>query len=115
MSKQEIEDEIQARLEFKMNEMMDGLKNRIKFKYSQAWDMTRESQYHWQAFEEVATMMMKEMKMAPPNNEMAKTRKWEAKEKAVNNLIGDLKLYGTRDYDIKVRCIVRAIEKAQNW
>ncbi len=41
----EIEKEVQARVEFKLSELLTAVKNRVGFKYRQAFDMTRESQY----------------------------------------------------------------------
>jgi len=110
----EIEKEVQARVEFKLSELLTAVKNRVGFKYRQAFDMTRESQYAWQAFEELEGMLKKEVMMATPYDEMDKQAKWMAKEKAVANLIKSLKLDGY-DKQQKVKFIVSEIENAQNY
>lgn len=114
MKELEIEQEIQARVEFKMNEFLTALKNRINFKYRQTFDMTQKSQYAWQSFEEISEMMKKEINLPTPCDEMAKRRKWELKEKAVEKIVKSLDLYG-RNYDSKINTIVSAVETAQNW
>lgn len=111
----DIEGEVQARVEFKMNELLEGVKNRVGHKYRQAFDMTRESQYMWQAFEELEGMVKKEVAMATPYNDMHKREKWEAKEKAVRNIVQSLDLKERRDYHQKVKVLVSEIEAAQNF
>lgn len=115
MTEYEVEKEIQARLEFKINELLTGIKNRVAIKYSQAWDMTRESEYAWKAFEEIGAMATKELKMATPYPDMDRRRKWQAKQVAVDNLIKSLDLRGRPDWDRKVRIIASEIEQAQNY
>lgn len=115
MSEQEIEKEVQARVEFKMNELLTGVKNKLKFKYGQAFDMTKESEHNWKAWQELQEMVIKETNMTTPYNDMDKRKKWEAKEKAVAEIVESLDLKGSRNYQYKVRIIVRNIENAQNY
>lgn len=115
MTESEIEAEVQARVEFKMNEFFTGVKNIVGWKYKQAFDMTQKSQYIWQAFEELEQMFRKEIKMPTPYDDMAKRRKWEAKEEAVKNITESLDLRGLRYYPDKIRVIAREVEKAQNF
>ena len=114
MTENDKEREIQARVEFKMNELLTGIKNRVGHKYNQAFDMTRESEQAWKAFSEIAEMVKKETFMATPRNDMDKHAKWLAKEAAVKNIMEHFKCRG-RDYDEKVRGLVNEIEKAQNY
>jgi len=115
----DIEAEVQARIEFKMNEFLTGIKNAVKYKYGQAFDMTQKSQYIWQAFEEIEQMFKKEIWMPPPYNDMVKRRKWEAKETAVNEIMESIRTtfrgYNSNGRDRIVRSIVSAVEKAQNF
>jgi hypothetical protein len=115
MTPQEIEKEIQARVEFKLNELLTGVKNRVGFKYKAAFDMTRESEYAWKAFKELEEMLHKEINMPTPRDNMAIQKKWEAKQFAVEKIEKSLDLRGRRDYDDKIRVIVAAIETAQNY
>ena len=120
MSEQEIEKEIQARVEFKMNELLTGVKNRVSFKYKQAFDMTQKSQYIWQAWEELEEMVKKEVAMATPYNDMDKRKKWEAKETAINEIRKELenKFRGVlrgQEFEMMIRRLVIHVEKAQNY
>ena len=115
MSEQEIEKEVQARVEFKMNELLIGIKNRVVFKYKQAFDMTQKSQYIWQAWEELKEMVTKEVAMVTPYDDMDNHKKWAAKEVAVDNITKYLDKHDQHEYQRKVRVIVSEIEKAQNY
>lgn len=115
---EEIELEIQARIEFKYDEFKTALKNRLQFKYGQMWDMTHKSQYIWEAFKEVSEMIGKEVSMAPPSNEMVKLRKWKAKEKAVEDItkvFNSKGEYSSREFQSKIKQVVSIVERAQNY
>ena len=114
MSENDIEREIQARVDFKMSELLTGVKNRVGHKYSKAFDMTRESEYAWKAFEELAEMVKKETIMGTPRNDMDMHARWKAKETAVENIMELFKCRG-RDYHEKVRRLVTEIETAQEY
>ncbi len=116
MTPREIEDEIQARIEFKMEEFMTSLKNRLNIKHHQAnEERTADSFYKWRAFKEICEVLRKEVRMGPPSDEMAKNRKWQAKEKAVDNIVKRLKLEGTDNWWLKQKIIANEIEDSQNW
>lgn len=114
-SNTDIENEVQARIEFKMNEFMMGMKNAC----TRNWHIAAQSgnqkyQHYWEAFEQMKEMFEKEIRMPPPYDDMYKRKKWEAKEKAVKNIANSLDLKGRRDYDHKIRIVASEIEKAQN-
>lgn len=116
----DIEKEVQARVEFKMNEFKSVLKNTVAAKYHQAWDMTQKSQHKWEAFEEFEELFNKECRMPTPYDEMHIRKKWEAKEASVKNIKQklDLILRGTLrgdQFDALIRHIVTQVEKAQNF
>ncbi len=114
MSK-EIEQEVQARVEFKMNEFITGLKNIAKRHWHIAFQtMDSKYQHYWEAFEQIEQMIQKEIRMGTPYDDMANRKKWEAKQKAVENISNSLQLKG-RDADHKIRIIVREVESAQNF
>ncbi len=98
-----------------LNDFLTAVKNKVGFKHMQAFDMTRESQYAWQAFDEISKMLKKEIEMPTPYNDMDKQKKWEAKEKAVKNIMKYLDFKLRHEYDQKVKVIVREIEMAQNY
>ena len=115
---EEIELEIQARIEFKYDEFKTALKNRLQFKYGQMWDMTLKSQHIWEAFKEVSEMIGKEVSMPTPSNEMVKLRKWKAKEKAVEDIMNVFNPRGQlrpSEFQSKVKQVVSIIETSQNY
>ena len=115
MTELEIEKEIQARVEFKMREFLTAVKNRLGYKYNQAFDMTLKSQEAWKAFEEISEMLNKEIFLPTPYDNMANERKRRAKNIAVNKIVERFDLIGMYDYRPKINCIVSAIEEAQDW
>jgi len=114
MSELEIEKEIQAKVEFKMNEFLTAVKNRLSFKYIQAFDMTIQSQYEWKAFEEVSEMIKKEIYMPTPYDNMVEIKKNKKRDIAVDKIVKILDIRD-REYREKIRSIVSAIELAQDW
>jgi hypothetical protein len=115
MSQEEIEKEINARVEFKLQELLTGVKNRVLIKHRQAFDMTRESQHAWKAFEELSLMLKKEIEMATPSNDMDRQRKWKAKEKAVDAIMNSVFTRDIREYHHKARIVAKQVEIAQNY
>lgn len=111
---QEFDMEVHLQVEFKMNEFLTGVKNRLARKHGQAFDMTRQSHDVWKAFEEVSEAIKKEIDMPLPYDNMTKQKKWEAKEMAVAQIVKTLDLQG-RDYDRKIKSIVSIVETAQNY
>lgn len=112
---EDVEKEIQARIEFKLGELLTGVKNRVHFKHMQAFDMTRESGYAWKAFEELSGMLKKEIEMPTPYDNMVGERKRKAKNIAVDNIMDALDFRDKHKYYSKVNIIVKEIEKAQNY
>jgi hypothetical protein len=110
-----VEKEIQARVEFKMNEFLTALKNTLQFKHGQMWDMTHKSQYSHEAFKEVSEIMKKEIYIPTPSNQMDEEKKREAKNKAVDKIVESIDLRGRSEYNAKINTIVSAIEEAQNY
>jgi hypothetical protein len=116
MSEEEIEREVYARVEFKMNELLTGVKNRLKVKYAQAWDMTHDSQYKWQAFEELVALVKKEVNMGTPHDRMDIQARWEAKQVAVEKIMEKFDYRGRgREYDSVLKHVVDEVERAQNY
>jgi hypothetical protein len=109
------EKEIQERVEFKINELLTNLRNRLKHKYGQAFDMTRESNEKLKAFQELMEVAEKEIILPCPYDSMTEERKRKAKDKAVEEITKALDMRWQRDYHIKIRRFVSIIEKAQNY
>jgi hypothetical protein len=117
MSESEIENEINARVEFKMNELLTGVKNRVAFKYNQALqDSNIVNACIWRAYSELSEMVKKEVQMGTHSNRMHDDKKRKAKDKAVDKLVEtlDLKTINSRYYS-RINTIVSIIEQAQNF
>jgi hypothetical protein len=121
MTEQEIELEIQKRVQFKINEFKTALKNRVAIKWHiAANEMSRENQYIWEAFKEIEEILKKEINMPLPtqteHNTMIRQHKWEAKEKAVKEMNEYWQELQGRNHSIlNINRIVSIIEKAQNY
>jgi hypothetical protein len=107
----DIEKELQARVDFKMNEFLTALKNRVAIKYGQAFDMTQQSQNIWKAFKEVSEMVHKEMRMPTPYDKMVVEAKRKKKNIAVDKIVHGFKLESSH----RIHVIVSAIEEAQDY
>lgn len=118
MTELEIEKEIQARMEFKMGEILTSIKNRLGFKHNQAWwDMSQRSQDIWKSFEEVSQVVKKEMELPTPVDNMSQYNKRKAKDVAVDKLVQLFEL-DTKGHNIKrpnINKMVSIIEDAQNY
>ncbi len=117
MTEQEIEKEIQARVEFKMNEFMTGIKNMIKYEEQKYHHSTAHPKYAYraEAMTEVNEMLSKEISMSVPYDDMNERRKRWAKDNAVEAIERLVDLRGRPGRDYKIRMIASAIEKAQNY
>lgn len=118
MSQEEIEQEIQARVEFKFKELKDAVKNTAQNNWHAAMGGGHPKYtYYWEAFEQLKSMIDKEVVMATPYNDMAAKRKREAKNKAVDNIMERLEMMmiGRIHYEPILHTVVKEIENAQNF
>lgn len=111
----ENEREIEARVEFKINELFTGIKNTIKNNYIAALHSgSSKYYYYWEAFTIFENMIEKEIKMGVPYNEMAKQKLKEKRDKAVDDIMGRLCKKGSPDYHQKQKFVVNIVEKLLN-
>lgn len=112
----EQEAEVRARVEFKMNEILEGVKNAASRNWHIAFaSNSQKHQHYWEVFEQLKGMFEKEINMGLPYDNMVEIKRREARDKAVKDIEQSLDLRGRRDYQHKIRIIVAAIEKAQNY
>ena len=110
------EKEIQARIDFKLSELLTGVENRAKAEWNTAFHAN--SQKHtnyWEAFKELKNMLRKEIEMATPGNEMAEARRREKRDEAISKIADRLIKRGEPNYHGKLKVVVDAVEKAQYW
>ena len=115
MNQEEIEKEIQARVEFKMNELLIAVQNTAKTNWELAFNSRSAKHTHyWEAFNQFAAMLKKEAAMATPCNEMHVANKRFKRDRAIDKIMERLVQRGTRDYHQKEKFLVSIIEDAQD-
>ena len=111
----DIEREVQARVDFKMNELLTGLKNTISANFSAAIKTNNPKySYYWEAFTQFDEMVKKERDMGTPYNDMAKRELEKKRNNAVTKLSNRLLKRGAYDYHEKERFIVGVVEDLLN-
>lgn len=111
----DIEAEVQARVEFKMNELLTAIKNRVIIHWNGATSSGSQKYVHyWEAFGELEKMLHKECQMTTPSDSMAKDELDRKKRIAINRLINRFCKVGEKDYQHKVNIIISTVEELQN-
>ena len=111
-----IEKEIQARVEFKLREILEAVKNTSNANWNNAANTGSPKYAHyWEAFEQFKEILLKEVNLSPPIDEMAEKNKRDRRDKAVDKIMNKVAKRGDRDYYFKEKIVVLAIESAQNW
>lgn len=113
MSNEEIEKEVNERLRFKLNELEDGIKNRLSHNKRSAFSMaingdyagSQRVQHYAEAWQEVLDVFKKEKDMGIPQPHMYATKIAKAKNEYVDVLMVymDEELKIVRGYDPKMR------------
>lgn len=114
----QINDEVQTRVNFKLDELLVGMRNAATRNWQIAFRLGNPKYSHyWEAFEEMVKMLEKERYMPPPFDEMYLQNKRNARDKAVNEITEIVIRRGERINDQQriIRKIVSAVEKAQNF
>lgn len=110
------EKEIQARVVFKMNELLTAVENTAKAKWNIAFQNNSQKHSHyWEAFGQMKQMLIKEMQMATPYDDMAEQKRRKKRDEAIDKIMERFCKRGERDYHEKERLLVSLIENAQNW
>jgi hypothetical protein len=110
------EKEIQARVDFKMNELLTAVENTAKANWDIAFQNNSQKRSHyWEAFGQMKGMLIKEMQMATPFDDMAEQKKRKKRDEAIDKIMECFCKRGERDYHEKERFLVSIIEIAQNW
>lgn len=115
MTPQEIENEVKARVEFKMNELLTAISNRAKAHWGYALsEMSQKHTHYWEAFNQMQGMFKKELSMAPPCDEMFLANKRSKKDRAIEKIMERFRLRGTKGYHEAEKFLSQVIEDAQN-
>lgn len=110
------EKEIQARVDFKMNELLTAVENTAKANWNVAFQSNSQKHSHyWEAFGQMKQMLIKEMQMSTPYDDMAEQKRRKKRDEAIDKIMERFCKRGERDYHHKEQLIVSLIENAQNW
>lgn len=114
MTNIEIEKEVQARVEFKMNELLNALKNSCDRNWQAAFQSgnPKYSNYY-EAFGQMKQMLIKEMQLPTPSDEMYEIKKRANRDRAINKIMNTFYKRGERDFHQKERALVSIIEEVQ--
>lgn len=112
----DIEKEVQARVDFKMNELLTAIKNTANTNWNIAFQTGNPKYSHyWEAFNQMSGMFKKELEMGLPFNEMSELNRRKKRDKAIEKIMERFCQRGTRDYYQKEKEAVKIIEEAQRW
>jgi hypothetical protein len=110
------EKEIQARVEFKMNELLTAVENTAKANWSIAFhSSSQKHEHYWEAFKQMKQMLIKEVQMDAPFDYMAEQKRRVKRDEAIKKIMERFCKRGEHDYIAKERFLVSIIEKAQMW
>jgi len=112
----DIEKEVQARVDFKMNELLTAIENTAKANWNNAFQSgnPKYSNY-WEAFNQMKSMFKKEFEMGLPYDEMSELNRRIQRNKSVERIMENFCQRGTRDYYHKERIAMQIIDEAQRW
>jgi hypothetical protein len=110
----DIEKEVQARVEFKLNELLTAVENTAKNNWNIAFHSGNPKHSHyWEAFGQLKSMLSKEIEMLTPFDNMAEQDRRQKRDVAIEKIMGRFCKRGERDYYQKERLLVSIIEDAQ--
>lgn len=111
-----LEKEIQARVDFKMNELLTAVENVAKTNWNISFQSYSQKHAHyWEAFNQLKSMLQKEIQTSTPYDEMAEHRRKEKRDSAVTKILDKICPRGNREYHHALKIVVSAIEDAQDW
>ncbi len=113
MKDRKLEKELQARIDFKMGELLEVLENRIGIEWGIAFSgNSQKHEHYWEAFRLLKGMVQKEASMPLPLDEMYEKDFRTKRDKLVNKLEKSLLKRGTGGYSTNLRMIVSVLEDA---
>lgn len=109
-----IEEEIQARIDFKMNELLKAVKNTCIREWGLSYINNSQKHLHYhEAFSMMERILIKERDLVTPSNEMSKEIKRKKRDLAINKIMERFCKRGDRDYHHKEKLLVDIIKEFQ--
>ena len=119
MTEEEIENEVNARVDFKMNELLTAFKNIAGTNYGLAWStMNTKYVYYKEAYDQAIEIFKKEISIPTPSNRMYSDEMRKKKDIAVTRISNYiLKHYRTQIRDLQQlnSFLANEIEKTQKF
>ena len=108
------EKEIQERVNFKMNRFLTAIENTARANWHTAFEKnSRKHSHYWEAFKQMKQMLIKEMQMAVPYNDMAEQKRRKKRDEAIEKIMERFCKRGENDYQEKERFLVSIIKTIQ--
>jgi hypothetical protein len=110
------EKEVQARVDFKMNELLTAIENTARNNWGIAFEnISQKHSHYWEAFNIMKKMFEKEMRMPLPYDEMALQNKKVKKNAAVDKIMNH-SMFRTANVEKRFASFIAdTIEEAQNY
>ena len=110
----DLEKEIQERDNFKINELLTAVENTAKANWNIAFQNNSQKHSHYfEAFGQMKQMLIKEMHMATPYDDMAEQKRRKLRDKAIDKIMERFCKRCETDYHQKERLLVSIIKDAQ--
>lgn len=108
------EEEVQARVDFKMSELLTAVENTAKTNWSIAFQTNSQKHSHyWEAFGQIKLMLHKEIRMATTYSDMAEHKRRAKRDEAVDKIMDRFCNRSERDYHQKEKLLVEIIKNIQ--
>ena len=112
---EEIEKEVQARVEFKIRQILTAVENTARAHQATAFlGGHPKYSYYAEALRQAIGIIKKEMKMATPVDQMHLQNMREKREKAIDEIVTLFDIRGKRDMHMIEKRLVDIIKSAQN-
>ena len=107
------EEEVKARVEFKLNELLTAVENTAENNWNSAFHSGNPKLGHyWEAFSQLKGMLLKEIEMPTPFDNIAEQDRRRKRDIAIEKIMSRFCKKGERDYHQKERLLVSIIEDA---
>jgi len=114
--KRRFEKEMQARIDFKMNELRDSVGNTAMRYCEVAWSTMDQKYIHYkEALKMFNEFVDKERDMPTPSNEISEQSRRKKRDKAVDKLVSMFAKPGSKDFHVLPQRIAGIIEDAQRY
>lgn len=107
-----IEAEIEERLDYKMSQILIALENRTKANWDHAFQYNSQKHCHyWEAFKEMRSMLLKEIELPVPYDNMAEQVKRKKRDIALDKIMNRFCKKSERDYYEKERFLAGVLNE----